>query len=109
VGTFQEVTSDLGAVMISMNRKLGTDFIPFEHSQENIDRLFRGMEEDWAKKIDPRSPAFEAHIGRPSALADQMAAEIATTLRAPGLIHLKEQSDQLYRELSNPPAPGTTP
>jgi hypothetical protein len=100
VGTFQEVTSDLGAVMIAMNRHLGTDFIPFEHSQENVDRLFRGMEEDWAEKIDPRSPAFEAHIGRPSALADEMAAEIATALRAPGLTRIREQANQLYRELA---------
>ncbi|MFW6124631.1 MAG: hypothetical protein ACOC46_00675 [Pirellulales bacterium] len=39
VGLFPESTRDLGSVIGRVNERFGTDFVPFEHTEENMRRL----------------------------------------------------------------------
>lgn len=41
LSTFAQTTGDFGAVIERVNRRFGTDFIPFEHTAENIAVIFR--------------------------------------------------------------------
>lgn len=40
MATFKEVTSDFGAVIKSLNDFSGSDFVPFEHNEENVEAVF---------------------------------------------------------------------
>ena len=75
LGRFEDVTTDLGAVIRRMNERLGSDFTPFEHTPENERLAFQALERDWATRIDPHEPAHEMHSGRPSAQRDRLTAE----------------------------------
>jgi hypothetical protein len=57
VGEFERVTTDLGAVTAELNARFGTDFAPFEASEENVARVFALIEER------ARRPAWDRWIG----------------------------------------------
>ena len=58
VATFEEITSDLGAVVRAVNERFGTDFRPFDQTDENVRRCFELIEER------ARRPSWEPLIGR---------------------------------------------
>lgn len=43
VATFDQVTSDLGAVITRVNGKYGTSFETFVHTEENVDSIFAAL------------------------------------------------------------------
>ncbi len=50
VGLFEEVTTDLGAVIERVNRRFGTRFSPFEHRPEHLARIEREIQEDYRSR-----------------------------------------------------------
>jgi hypothetical protein len=42
---FEDVTRNFGAIIDDANRKFGTHFAIFDHSQSNVERIFRQMDE----------------------------------------------------------------
>ena len=58
VGEFARVTTDLGSLIEQMNARFGTAFTPFDHTPENVERVFAFIEERATR------PAYEPHIGR---------------------------------------------
>ncbi|MFA5938160.1 MAG: hypothetical protein WC809_02295 [Sinimarinibacterium sp.] len=61
---FENVTRDFGAVINAANRKFGTSFASFDHSQGNVERIFSQMDEANAKFYG----AFKTtHVPRPVA------------------------------------------
>lgn len=101
LGPFTAVTGDLGVVMTSMNRKLGTSFTPFEHTLENQRAAFDAMERDWATRIDRGAPEFDVHAGRPSAHRDELTTAIEEKLRAPRYAPLLAHAEALERALGD--------
>lgn len=100
VGRFEDVTTDLGAVIRRMNDRLGSHFTPFEHTPENERLAFQALERDWATRIDPRETAHEMHSGRPSAQRDTLTGEIRDRLDAPRYRSLVEEASDLHREIT---------
>jgi hypothetical protein len=96
VGRFREVTRDLGAVMVTMNEKLGTRFTPFDHTPENERAAFDALEADWATRIDPNTPEYDIHSGRPSARRDALTAAIERKLRGPRYAKLLREAEELH-------------
>jgi hypothetical protein len=47
VALFDELTADFGQVIENLNRRFGTTFAPFEHTDENAQNVF-----DWIEAID---------------------------------------------------------
>lgn len=43
---FDVVIRDFGKVIDDVNRKFGTDFLPFEHSEKNVNNVYRRIDED---------------------------------------------------------------
>jgi len=100
VGRFEEVTTDLGAVIEHMNEHLGSSFSPFEHTPENERLAFQALERDWATRIDPSEQAHEMHTGRPSARRDMLAEEIREQLEATRYRRLLEEAAELHAEIT---------
>ncbi len=69
VGEYREVTSDFGAVIERINRRFGTSFLRFEHTQENLRACLEAMDRYWKGREGPglpfigRTPAGGARSG----------------------------------------------
>ena len=102
VGRFEDVTTDLGAVMKEMNDRFGTRYEPFEHTPESIGSAFRAMESEWSTRIDRSDPAFEHHVTRPSSQRSTRVAEIEAKLGSARYERLMDTALALYGELTEP-------
>jgi hypothetical protein len=56
VGPFPEVTTDFGKVMARLNERFGRDFVPFEHSEQNVRACFEAMDGYWRGRTGPGLP-----------------------------------------------------
>lgn len=101
VGRFEDVTTDLGAVIETMNQHLGTTFTPFEHTEANEREAFKALEEDWATRIDRRQPAHEVNTGRPSAQRDALTRQIRERLDEPKYSGLIREAADLHAEITS--------
>jgi hypothetical protein len=98
VGVFEEVTTDLGAVIERLNARFGTSFRPFEHTAANLARIEREIEDDYRPRA--RSPEeLERIIPRPSATRDALKERARERyLAAPSA--LRRRADAVYRVLA---------
>lgn len=76
--TFQQVTSDFGAVVRRVNQKFGTAFDEFDHTESNVASCFQSIEEAHVQQFGQVLEAFGA---RPSQARDRRKAEIRRQLR----------------------------
>ena len=74
LGLFEEVTEDFGQVIKRLNDKFGTAFSLFRHDEENVRRVFAGMETQARKKYGEK--LSERKVQRPSAVKERMKHEI---------------------------------
>jgi hypothetical protein len=96
VGRFEEVTSDLGAVIRRLNERFGTRFVPFEHTEDNARAALDELDRWWRDRLGP-GPLLELTVGRPSELRDRLKEELRPRYRAPSLAPLRERAEALYR------------
>jgi len=75
VGTFEEVTHDLGVVIDRLNARFGTAFARFEHTPENLDRLSREIETDYRSRTSSEDE-LERIIPRPSEAREAIKARL---------------------------------
>jgi hypothetical protein len=98
VGPFPEITSDFGATMRRVNDRFGTSFVPFDHTQENVQRVFAAMDTYWREKVG-EGETFERVVGRPSEWRDRRREEMRAMLDAPELASLRARAQAQYRTL----------
>lgn len=55
VGTFEEATTDLGAIIVRVNERFGTDFEPFHHTAENVADVFSSLRTIAYQRIPTRA------------------------------------------------------
>jgi hypothetical protein len=89
VGTFEEVTADYGAVIKKVNRKFGTDFVPFEHTRDNVRSVFSSIEEIPARRGEAAS---EDRVARPSTVREGKKESIRELLDSPEHARLVERA-----------------
>jgi hypothetical protein len=98
LSTFEEVTSDFGAVMADVNRKFGTHFGLFEHSEENLKACFSQMSSitlPLIAGVDVR----EAQAHYPSALRDRWKATVYGVLRSDKYRKLLATAEDVYAQM----------
>ena len=88
VATFEEVTSDFGKVILRVNEKFGTKFVPFVHTEENVERCFRLIEK-WDMEDTGRSEVTEPTVARPSEVRERLKNELRK------LFHMEENAAAL--------------
>ena len=106
LGLFEEVTQDFGGVIRRINDKFGTTFSLFRHDEENVSKLFAGMEAQARKKYGEK--LWERKVQRPAAVRERIKDEIQYDLENPKRKRLIARADAVYNRLANPmrePAP----
>lgn len=81
VGTFHEVTTDFGTVISRANAHFGTDYAPFVHTPENLDRLNTEIETDYRSRAGT-GDQLERTIPLPSAARASMKDRLRDEYRA---------------------------
>ncbi|HXF37460.1 MAG TPA: hypothetical protein VNO17_09810 [Actinomycetota bacterium] len=130
IGTFEEVTRDLGALIDAVNERFGTGFARFEHSEENVRTVFRLIDEraagppwqphlnrfisglisagEYLRITQPfreadggRPPPVPEHrVQRPSPEREAGKEEARRRYRAPGLAGLRRRAEAAYRAVA---------
>jgi len=92
---FDVVTTRFGEVIAKVNARYGTQFTPFEHTPENVEKVFQ--------RIDQRAKAKgrSAHeVSRPTAEREARRAEVARRLESAKCRELLASCDALYDRLT---------
>jgi hypothetical protein len=96
LATFDEVTTDFGAVVDRLNARFGTSFPPFVHDEETAAQVFAGLE-DYGRRKHGAVP--EDSIARPSAERQARNAAVRAAMADAPFTRLLAQADSLYDRL----------
>jgi hypothetical protein len=99
IATFDQVTSDLGAVIDAVNARFGTSFNRFEHTTANVEKLFRVLESR-DKKLSGDEKINELSVARPSSERSKRTAELELQWQDVRLSRRREEADSLYEKFS---------
>jgi hypothetical protein len=97
--TFEEVTTDFGAVIRRVNDACRASFEVFEHSAANVEECFRQIEQHHRKQVG-ESVSIEATIPRPSPERRRIKDSLRERFRAEGLKEKRTAAYDLYRDLT---------
>jgi hypothetical protein len=100
LGTFEEVTEDFGQIIKRINDKFGTAFSLFRHDEENVGKVFAGIETR-ARKVHGETLS-ERKVSRPSSVRERMKHEIEYDLDNPKRKKLIAEAEAVYNRLTNP-------
>jgi hypothetical protein len=101
IGEFGAVTSDFGPVVDEVNRRYGTTFRRFEHTEDNVARCFELIDERNRQRY---GAIIESHVARPSTRRDELKRALVSGLAAPSLSDLRKRALAAYRSF----VPATT-
>jgi hypothetical protein len=100
LGLFEEITEDFGQVIKHINDKFGTTFSLFRHDEENVSKVFAGMETRARKRFG--ETLWERKVQRPSAIRERTKHEIEYDLDNPKRKKLIAEAEAVYNRLTNP-------
>ncbi len=98
VARFRDVTSDFGACTRSLNERFGASFAPFEHTEENVARVFAAIEADYTRRVS--GEALERSVARPSEFRARLKAELKDAYAAETLTALRRRAERVHAALS---------
>lgn len=97
VGPFVEVTSDFGSVIRRVNRRFGTRFAEFDHTEDNVRRCFRRIDERNQQRF---GEVVEAKVARPSAARDAANQGARSELTRASLSGLRTHAYGIFADLT---------
>src|ERR687890_1177681 len=100
LGRFEEVTEDFGEVIERINEKFGTTFSQFRQDEENVNKVFAGIESHTRNRFD--KALWERKVQRPSAMREKMKHEMECDLENPKRIRLIARAEAVYDRLTDP-------
>lgn len=100
VGTFDQVTNDFGGVTRRANERFGTSFALFEHTEDNVTRCFRAIDEDYRKRL-PEGEALERQVARPSEWRNRMKEEVRASYVAADAAALRKRAERAFRAFAD--------
>ena len=107
LGRFEDVTEDFGQVIKRLNEKFGTTFSLFRHDEENVNKLFAGMDTQARKMYGEK--LWERKVQRPAAVRERIRDEIEYDLENMKRKKLIARAEAVYDRLTTlmrEPAPG---
>ncbi len=84
VGTFDRVTKDFGGVIERVNVRFGTGFTPFEHTEENVRKVWEAIDRDYKTRVG-EGGEFDRIVARPSAAREDLRRRVTDRYLAPDL------------------------
>lgn len=100
VATFQQVTTDFGAVVRRMNARFGTAWRPFPHTEENVRGVLRAIDE--YTRGTAEKDALERVVARPSAAREEPKRALRDRYRAGKLRRARERAEELHATFAAP-------
>jgi len=102
--TFEEATTDFGEVIIKLNRKFKTSFIPFNHTDESVKKVFEDLDSR-DQRDTGKKHVTETHVARPSEKRENKKKEIIEQLNNEVVGHWLTKAERLYWEFldASPP------
>lgn len=97
LGLFEEVTGDYGGIIGRINARFGTRFVPFDHTEGNVERVFASIEE--SHRARRRDRVVEEQIARPSAARAGRKENLKESLRSSELKPLVSRARTAYETL----------
>jgi len=102
IGRFEEVTADFGNVIRRINERFGTSFKPFEHTDENLKKVFKLVEE--MDKNDTGLPYVkEETVARPSPKREELKRLMQEKLNSPRAKKLLLEAEKVHRTFVEEP------
>jgi len=99
VGLFEDVVTNFGGVIETVNERFGTSFAPYRPTLENEAAAFELVEE--MNRLECRGEVIETHVGRPSAHREQRKAEIRSLMQRPRTLQRLQQADDLFAQYAD--------
>ena len=101
VAPFEEVTSDFGKSILRMNSKFGTTFKLFEHTPENVERVFEQISMDRARRAEQFGKFYRDPMKTtiPTAEKDLRKADLEYHFKNPSSIKLQKRAYALYKQI----------
>jgi hypothetical protein len=96
--TFAGVVGDFGAVIRRVNERFGTTFLEFEHTEDNVSRLFEEIDADYRTRMDTGA-GFERAVPRPSELRSSLKDDLRARYRSRELSGVRSRLERLYARL----------
>jgi len=99
VADFATVTSDYAVVIEAVNRRYGTDFVPYRNSPESDEAVFASIEAG-ARARGKTGSKLETQVPRPSSERAARKAALQAELDAGALRPLVERAEALYADFA---------
>ncbi len=96
IGLFEQVTTDFGQVIAQINDHYGTNFRLFEHTEENLRRVF-ALVEQMDRENTGRPGVQETTVARPSPVRERQKQALARAFAAPGTKSLLAEAERIYQ------------
>jgi hypothetical protein len=98
VGSFEEVTTDFGAVIARVNERFGTPFTTFEHTEENVASVFARVDEmdrlDRGRRAAESGATTARPVGSREALKVEVQSQLETSKMQTTLLRAARIHDQ---------------
>jgi hypothetical protein len=91
---FETVVSDFGRVIRSVNRRFGTEFLEFEHTEENVSACFELMDQRERAKLG--NSWVEETVARPSTWRDEKKDAIRSRFHDEAVADLRSRLHEVY-------------
>ena len=98
VATFDQITQDFGAVTRRVNQRFGTHFAEFQHTEENVKKIFDRFAEQHRKR---HGKIIESTIPRPSPQRAEMCERARQAFRLPKYAPLRDEAMRLYERFAS--------
>lgn len=95
---FEQVVSDFGSVIAEVNRKFGTHFVPFTHTEDNVARVF-GVVEELGRLEGGGLGVDELRVARPSPVRERIKECERGSLTEAASARILEVAREVYGEL----------
>ncbi|RLA98308.1 MAG: hypothetical protein DRG83_14655 [Deltaproteobacteria bacterium] len=96
VGRFEEATTDFSEIIRRVNARFGTNFKLFEHTEENLQKVFQIVEE-MDKQDTGLGEVKEETVARPSTYREKLKKMAEAKLETPKARKLLLEAEEVYR------------
>ena len=95
VAPFDRVTTDFGAVIRQVNDRFGTTFAPFEHTDENVARVWTSIDRDYRTRVGAGAE-FDRIVARPSERRERLREEATAKYMDPKLAETRARLSSVW-------------
>lgn len=95
---FDSLIGDFGQVVKTVNRRFSTDFVPFVHCEENVNRVKKALQRRMERRFD-KTADRAVRGSTPSLRRDSLKTCLRSQLNSEALRPLRQQAQEIYWQL----------